>query len=302
MVLLGATAVVAFADCSEPATSDASVDGADASGSDISTIDGGNTCLSTGTGQVRVMLQMAPGLNINPTDVWVAAMCQMGTEERAVRVVRADATGGVTTLSGLGPGSYIIRASGFVVQGVASSVLDLAAGATNITSLSLVPGVAALGVVHAAPAATDGGLDASGLDASESDTIAPPVDSGSTGQTFSTRIMRTGSTDILGMAEAVLQPRDSTSFDIVVRVTSMNCTQGCARIGLTGAEIRSTNHGDPLDYAITQFDLDAIAPGYVATTQRRTINGNLDSVDLGVAVAVYGAPVDADAGTSAHDH
>lgn len=286
---------------------DGASDASDASSLDGASSDAGSSCLLPGTGQVRVMLQLAPGLDVNPADLWVAAMCTIGTEEYAVRVVRADPSGGPTTLAGLGAGSYVIRAGALVAQGVASPLLVLGAGATTVTSLTLAPGTPRLAMIHTGPGGADAGLDASapdasGIDASASDAIAPPHDAGpQTGITVGTRIVRMGGTDVLGLAEAMLQPHGSTSFDVTVRVTAADCTQSCSSIALSGAEIRSTSHGDPLGFAVTRFDFDTIAPGATATAERRTIAGSLDSLDLGIDIAVFGAPVDADGGAAPRD-
>ncbi len=289
-----------LAACSSPTRQDAG-DSGDAAINDIALTDGPGSCFETGTGQVRVMLQLAPGLDVARSEVWVAAMCLTGSDERAVRVVRADPSGAPTVLAGLGAGSYVVRASAGIVPSVASPRLDLAAGANTVTSLTLVPADAPLVQFRAAPLVVDGGLDASVLDAAI-DAALPAMDAGPSpgGITLEARVVRPGGTDVIGIAHALIQPRDATSFDVTVRVAANDCIL-CSRIGLLGAEIRTTQRGDPLGFAITRFDYDAISPGFTATTDRRTVTGLLGGADLGLSIAVFGGPVDADGGTGVRD-
>lgn len=279
----------------------------DAAIMDLAPGDGGSSaCLGTGTGQVRVMLQLAPGLSVAHSEVWVVAMCLVGLEEHAVRVVRADSSGAPTLLAGLAAGSYVVRASAGIVPSVASTRLDLTAGATAVTSLVLVPSDPPLAQLRAAPVVADGGLDASVIDASVRDAAfdaAQPASDAAlvpTGVTVEARIVRPGGTDVIGSALAVLQPRDGTTFDVTVRVTAGVCAS-CVRIGLVGAEIRTMQRGDPLGFAVTRFDYDAISPGFTATTERRTVMGSFTSADLGLSVTVFGGIADPDGGMGVPD-
>jgi hypothetical protein len=272
----------------------------DASSLDIGSVDANASCLAAGSAQLNVMLDTAPGLQIDRSEVWIAAMCIAGSEERPVRIVRADPTGHATIIAGLGAGPYVVRVSALVVPGIASTRIDLRAGATALTSLTLAPGDPPLALLRAMPVVTDGGFDASardaGLDAAVADAMAPPSDSGPSANVLTTRIVRAGTTDVLGTAEALLEPRDRTSFDVTVRVTAAADCAACTRLDLAGLELRSTHMGDPLGFAVSTFDYDAIAPGYTATSVRRTLQGTLDDPNLGFALAVFGGPSDPDAG------
>ena len=324
-----------LAACGAPVFTDAGFDAGDVTSSDASAVDGTAVgCLGGGTASVSVMLDLAPGLDVARGDVWVAAMCLVDGQERAVRIVHAEPTGAPTEISGLGAGSYVIRASAVIAQGAASSRLDLRDGSTSITSLTLAPGNPPIALLDAMPGSADAGAntdaatdatsfsdastdvasdgstsamdasasDASVSDANPSDVGASDFDAGTTGMLILGPVVRPGTTEIVGTAAALLHAHDGASFDVRVFVRANYCATQCNDISLDSVELRTDRAGDPLDYAVMTFDTTSLSSGAVASTRAQTLVGSLADFRLGFGAAVFGQPpVVPDAGALVRD-
>jgi hypothetical protein len=271
----------------------------------------GGACTEPGTGEVRVMLDVAPGAEVDRTQIWVAAVCLLpdgdgGMRERAVRVVRAEASGGATVLAGLGAGRYVVRASARLWPSAESAQIVVRSNSLVLTHLPLSGGgrpivVARSAAVDAGTIAPDGGVaDASAVDAAGADAASPGV-------RLEAPIYRPGSSTPVGALEATLQPRDEATFDALVRVRGNDCGSvgGCARIVVSGAELRVTRGGEPHGFAIATFvgstgagGDTVVPPGETIFAPSQTLAGDLRGAQVGVSVLLFGAVSDADAGVT----
>lgn len=276
-------------------------------------LDGGTGCLDGGRGEIRVMLDVPPEVNVDPSQVWVAAMCLLpdgdgGVRERAVRVVRWDFTSGsdMTVLAGLGPGYYIVRASAGLWPSVESSRLFVDDRSVVVTHLALGSGARPLAILRVGDAggarADAGWFDAAARDGSSGREAGSLDAATSSDWVIALPIHRAGSTQSVGVLEARLQPRDEAAFDVEVSVRGSECTE-CVRLTVAGVEIRVGRRGEPYGMAVAPFGGSGavrgevlVPPGSGVLAPRRTLPGTLGDPDLGISVALFGTIAEGDAG------
>jgi hypothetical protein len=247
-------------------------------------------------------------------------MCLVNGEEHATMVVRAAPAGQRTMLSGLGAGSYVVRASAPRLASVASSRIDLATNDSSVTSLSLAPGPGPLVAFHYTPGAADAAsvVDASSdvyasadtgpiissdaSDAAGIDAGPPPFDGGTTtDRVFRAPVLLPSGLNA-GMAEATLSPHDSVSTDVTVRFVAYQCPAPCALIDLASAEIRAASGGQPVDFAVEHFTPELAMLGSTSTSMTQTIQASIDDTTLDLTIAVFGSPALADGGLITRDY
>lgn len=234
-------------------------------------------CVGTGSGQIRVGVEIPQGVDLGGAPVWLGAMCVDARGfEHPVRVAWASSGSRSTTLSGLPPGNYVVRATTLVVPSVRSPLVTVRDGSTIVTQLTLVPGPQPLRVLRTMLAPSgDAGLG---------------PDSGV--GTLSGSILRPGSRDQVGTVEASIIPRDGTSIDVEVHLRNEPCTANCVTIRAIEADLRVSDGTQPLGFAVTSFlgppDVVAIQPGSTVSTPVVTLPGSPQGRPLELSVAVFG--------------
>lgn len=227
-------------------------------------------CSLAGSGRLRVTLSIDPTLVRPLGDIWLAARCGDGDQDRSVRVLRWNQESS-QTFEGLGPGAWRVYASSFVSPGAWSSRVTLGPSTTAAVPVTLQGGLPPLTVLRVGGempntmVTSAAGVDFAGRD------IAPPG----------------GNAPVGRLETSVIETPDGLLLTALVRNA---CSRApCANLVVQGVEVRSLDADVPTDVASLRVEAMTVTPGEIQTFRPLLLRGRRADATHAIHVALFGS-------------
>lgn len=227
-------------------------------------------CALGGTGRLRVTVSIDPTLDHSRADIWLAARCGEGEQDRPVRVLRWNRES-TQTFEGLGPGSYQVFASSFLSPGAWSSRVTLGAGTTAAVPVTLQGGASTLATLRTggespnAPSRDIAGIFVSSLAITTPTATAP-----------------------IGRLDVSVTPATDGGLIVQSLIRNTCATQPCARFELQGIEVRTAAGEAPGDLSTLRVEPVVVRAGDVVPVRPMLVRGQAPDAAHTLEVAVFG--------------